>query len=315
MASIPGYLVAYDVLSFTSALILAIMILTAICSQKVYRGKAWFGMMACWLVYALSYGLLVGKQIGPEPSFAHCFVQTMFIYAAPPLVAVGTLCFYLDFYLSSCWDPSRRRSLRPVAAYILLFLPWLVHIAIDVEVIIMTVTSTADPVVEKIESNLYCHLHENAHPGLVNAAIVILSMVMLIPLEVWTGIQLYRCRSIRVGEDFRQYLTVYLRIAACTIVAAAAFGLSAITLADVQGDSLVQDLSFPCLSMAVSLIFASQQDLLNVWLCRPSRYSSEDRSSPRSKTEGINLLRNKRTFQSESLDSNQWREFQSSMPP
>ncbi|KAF5359740.1 hypothetical protein D9756_003441 [Leucocoprinus leucothites] len=99
-------------------------------------------------------------------------------------------------------------------------------LSIDVEVIIMTVTSTADPVVVKIESNLYCHLQENSRPGLVNAAIVILSMVLLIPLEVWTGIQLYRCRSIRIGEDFRQYLTVYLRIAACTVVAAAAFGVN-----------------------------------------------------------------------------------------
>lgn len=183
MIDIPTYLIVYDVFSFTSAFILATTMMTAICSKQIYRGKGWYGMMSCWLVYALSYGLLVGRQIGPEPNFAHCFIQTIFIYAAPPLVAVGTLCFYLDFYLGSYWDPSRRRSLRPGIAYFLLSLPWLVHIAIDVEVIIMTVTSTADPVVVKIESNLYCHLQENSRPGLVNAAIVILSMVLLIPLE------------------------------------------------------------------------------------------------------------------------------------
>jgi len=224
--------------------------------------------MSCWLVYSLSYGLLVGKQIGTEPSFAHCSVQTVFIYAAPPLVAVGTLCFYLDFYLGSCWDPSRRRSLRPTIAWLLLALPWMVHIAIDIEVVIVAIQSNADPVVKRIESNLYCHLQDNSVPGLLNAAIVVLSMVLLIPLEVWTGIQLYRSRSIRTGADFRQYLSVYVRIAACTVVASAAFGLSAITLVDVKSDSLVQDLSFPCLSMAVSLIFASQQDLLSVWFCR-----------------------------------------------
>ncbi|KAF9445475.1 hypothetical protein P691DRAFT_266471 [Macrolepiota fuliginosa MF-IS2] len=283
MAGLPGYLIAYDVLSFASALLIALTILTVILSKQLYRGKGWFGLMSCWLVYSISYGLLVGRQIGAEPSFSHCFAQTVFIYAAPPLVGVGTLCFYLDFYLGSCWDPSRRCSLRPAISWLLLALPWMVHIAIDLEVVIVAVRSNADPVVERIESNLYCHLQDNSVPGMLNAALVVLSMVLLIPLE---GIQLYRSRSIRSGADFRQYLSVYIRIAACTIVASVAFGLSAITLVDVKSDSLVQDLSFPCLSMAVSLIFASQQDLLNVWFCRRAKKStysfvrSVDRSLP-----------------------------------
>lgn len=61
------------------------------------------------------------------------------------------------------------------------------------------VRSEAKPVVERIQSNLYCHLHDNSLPcvsllyivarckpvsrGLMNAAVVILAMVLLIPLE------------------------------------------------------------------------------------------------------------------------------------
>lgn len=85
MASLPPYLIAYDILSFASALVIALTILTVVCSKQLERGKGWFGMMFYWLIYSLSYGLLVGKQTGTEPSFGHCFVQTMFIYAAPPL--------------------------------------------------------------------------------------------------------------------------------------------------------------------------------------------------------------------------------------
>lgn len=85
MAGLPAYLIVYDILSFTSALVFAITILTVALSKQLYRGKGWFGMMSYWLVYALSYGLLVGKQTGPEPSFGHCLAQTLFIYAAPPL--------------------------------------------------------------------------------------------------------------------------------------------------------------------------------------------------------------------------------------
>ncbi len=116
--------------------------------------------------------------------------------------------------------------------------------------------------------------------ALANAVIVVLSMALLIPLEgenskkllqsflhsplaiVWTGIQLYRSRAVRADADFRKYLAVYLRMAACTVVACTAFGfvhfqdllsiefisqhrLSVVTMADVKGDSLVQDLSFP----------------------------------------------------------------------
>jgi hypothetical protein len=85
MAGAPAYLIAYDVLSFASALILLITILTVVVSKRLYRGKGWFSMMLYWLIYALSYGLLVGKQTGSEPSFGLCYFQTLFIYAAPPL--------------------------------------------------------------------------------------------------------------------------------------------------------------------------------------------------------------------------------------
>jgi len=144
----------------------------------------------------------------------------------------------------------------------------------------------------------------------VNAGIVVLSMALLIPLEVWTGVQLYKRRTTHADADFRRYLAVYIRMAACTVVACIAFGLSVVTMADVKGDSLVQDLSFPCLSMVISLIFASQQDLLNVWLCRRQRSlsnSSSEFSRPadRKIPEEPKTLRSKSTWNSDSSDHSQ----------
>jgi hypothetical protein len=85
MTDLPAYIIAYDVLAFASALILLITILTVTVSKRLYRGKGWFSMMTYWLVYALSYCLLVGKQTGPEPSLGVCYFQTLLIYAAPSL--------------------------------------------------------------------------------------------------------------------------------------------------------------------------------------------------------------------------------------
>lgn len=42
--------------------------------------------MTGWLLYSLSYGLLVGRQEGPdEPPLGLCITQTLLIYAVPVL--------------------------------------------------------------------------------------------------------------------------------------------------------------------------------------------------------------------------------------
>lgn len=77
--------VLYDVIALTAMVMFICSFLPAIFSRGVQRSAGWYSLMTAWLVYALSYILLVGKQEGPEPAFGLCMLQTLLVYAAPSL--------------------------------------------------------------------------------------------------------------------------------------------------------------------------------------------------------------------------------------
>jgi hypothetical protein len=60
-------------------------LLSAALSKAVQRSVVWYSLMIAWLVYAATYGLLVGKQEGPDPPLPICLAQTTLIYSVPTL--------------------------------------------------------------------------------------------------------------------------------------------------------------------------------------------------------------------------------------
>lgn len=61
------------------------VLLPALFSSRVKRSRTWFGVLAAWLVYSVSYLFLIGRQFGPEPPLGLCMFQAVFIYATSPL--------------------------------------------------------------------------------------------------------------------------------------------------------------------------------------------------------------------------------------
>lgn len=77
--------VLYDVIVLVAIILSLCTFLPAIFSKSVQRSIGWYSLTTAWLVYSMSYGLLIGKQEGPKPPLGLCLLQALLVYAVPPL--------------------------------------------------------------------------------------------------------------------------------------------------------------------------------------------------------------------------------------
>ncbi|KAJ3574174.1 hypothetical protein NP233_g1931 [Leucocoprinus birnbaumii] len=267
MPSHHSLVVLFDSIVLVSAVLSLCTFLPAILSRKVQRSIGWYSLMTAWLVYTISYGLLIGKQEGPEPAFGLCLFQALLVYAVPPLVSTGMTCYYIEFYLII----SGLRSGDPRAPSLwrrfwLVIIPWFIFLGIILEVVLLVFAGKRLDRVERAGNNFYCHLSDNT-PNLVTASTVITNMVILLPLEVWTGYIMYRNWDIfrRLSRMDRQiFLTVYLRLMICTVAAVIAFAFSMLAFVFPEPDAT--SLVYPTLPIFIAFAFGTQKDLLRAWL-------------------------------------------------
>jgi hypothetical protein len=82
----------FDSFLFLGVALLALVVATAHLSSKVHRSGLWFRHMIAWIIYSITFLLLVGHQLDPNPPFGVCVVQAAFVYAAPTLyVGIKTI--------------------------------------------------------------------------------------------------------------------------------------------------------------------------------------------------------------------------------
>ncbi|KAF5359744.1 hypothetical protein D9756_003442 [Leucocoprinus leucothites] len=273
MPSHHSLVVLFDAIVLVATVLVLCTFLPAILSRNVKRSIGWYSLMTAWLVYSLSYGLLIGRQEGPEPPFGLCLFQTLLVYAVPPLVSTGMTCYYIEFYLIV--SGLRSGNPRPYSSwrtFWLVVLPWLVFFAIILEVVLLVFPGKRVNLVERAGNNFYCHLG-NGIPNLVSASTVIANMVILLPLEVWTGYMMYRNWDVfrRLSRTDRQiFLTVYLRLMFCTLAAIVAFAFSMLAFVFPQPDTT--SIVYPTLPIFIAFAFGTQKDLLRAWqFWRPQR--------------------------------------------
>ncbi|XP_006459439.1 hypothetical protein AGABI2DRAFT_191416 [Agaricus bisporus var. bisporus H97] len=267
--------VLYDVIALTAMVMFICSFLPAIFSRGVQRSAGWYSLMTAWLVYALSYILLVGKQEGPEPAFGLCMLQTLLVYAAPSLASTSMVCYCIEFYLIIYGIRSGLpRQPRTLLSLVLVIIPWLVFLAIVIEGLLL-IFLAKNPV-QRAKNGFYCHL-ENNIPETVTAAIVLINGAILLPLEVWTGVIMYQNWDIfkRLDRADRQLvLTVYLRLLVCTLAAllALVFSMLAFVFPEADATSIV----YPTIPFFLAFAFGTQKDVLRAWMFwkSPEPYSS-----------------------------------------
>ncbi|KAF4571247.1 hypothetical protein EYR36_008576 [Pleurotus pulmonarius] len=82
---------AYNAVQITGLVLLVAIVLTARLSSTINRSIAWYNLILSFIFYAVSFLLIMGKQFGPEPPFALCLVQCLFVYAAPVISLITNI--------------------------------------------------------------------------------------------------------------------------------------------------------------------------------------------------------------------------------
>ncbi|KAJ6489612.1 hypothetical protein C8R47DRAFT_473805 [Mycena vitilis] len=251
----------FNSFSFLGVFFLTVVIGTAYFSSTVHRSGLWFRHMMAWIIYSASYLLLLGRQLGPAPPLGLCMVQAALIYAAPTLPTLSALCFSIDLYIGLTAAVHReKKRVRPMLANFLLAFPQLVFVAVILEVLLFI----QDPkIVARDPSHLYCHVTART-PSLVSAYIVIATGLVIIPLEIWIGVVLYRnWAAFRHSPQINPQvsLSMFVRVGLFTVVSMTGVGLSSFKIVS-RDSNPYWSLVLPSVPILAAITFGSQEDIM-----------------------------------------------------
>ncbi|KAJ7931580.1 hypothetical protein B0H13DRAFT_1958907 [Mycena leptocephala] len=252
----------FNTFSFLGVFSLTLVVATAHFSPTVHRSPLWFRHMIAWIVYSVSFLLLIGRQSGPPPPFGLCLVQASLVYASPTLPTLSALAFAVDLYIGLSAAVHRKRKIRPALSRFLLVFPQLVFVGVVLEVILVT----EDPaVVVRDSSHLYCHITAST-PSIVSACIVIGTGLVIFPLEFWIAIVLCRNwvafrHSPESRSDPTVSLTMFIRVALFTVISMTGVGLSSFSLGSPNSNPY-WSLVLPIVPTIAAITFGSQKDIM-----------------------------------------------------
>jgi len=256
------------IFNFTAAGGLAMLLATlfpAMLSPSIHRSKTWFSMIVSWIVYALSYILILGYQSGPEPGRGICVLQMMFIYSTPPLTAISGLAFIIDVHFritkALFTNGADHKYTR------LMYGPWALF-AVVVAAALIAVQDFAD--IQRNLSGLYCHSNAGVQ-YLVAAIICAIGLGTALLMIIWTAVILYRnwalFRELSTNMSERELrLSSLIRIMLFTLMATIGLGLSVSGATPHGGDAEVWNALLPLLPFLCGIAFGTQKDIIRCWM-------------------------------------------------
>ncbi|KAK7035386.1 hypothetical protein VNI00_011917 [Paramarasmius palmivorus] len=170
-------LYTYDALQLIGFALNAVIVITAFISTKVRRTTVWYSFMSAWVLWCISYSLLLGYQLEGSPPFSLCLFQAGTIYAAPPCNALLTLGILAQLYISLSATIKQRRPPSWINATILA-VPIVVYLSVFVGVMALGL-SDRDRVVRDT-SRMYCNLSGGIASSISAALVGLASLAMLI---------------------------------------------------------------------------------------------------------------------------------------
>ncbi|KAJ7158708.1 hypothetical protein C8R46DRAFT_1224641 [Mycena filopes] len=260
-------LALFNFLQIFGFLSLAIIVLTAWLSPTVHRTSAWYSFMLSWMFFCLSYFLIVGQQVGPEPSFEICVTQAALIYAAPVLTSCISLAFLLQLY-STVSSVLRSGPMSRIRTLLAQTFPFATYLVVFLETLILGLSNRSE--VARDISGMFCHL-TNSLQKKVTATVVILAMLAMLVYEGLTVSLLYRnwtaFKRLRVRSNDAVLLPLMIRISVFSFLPMVAMVVSSLSYLSSSpiGDGQT-NLIVAFLPAAAAVIFGTQRDILNSWM-------------------------------------------------
>ncbi|KAF9060334.1 hypothetical protein BDP27DRAFT_1339819 [Rhodocollybia butyracea] len=239
--------------------------LLATFSRRIQRSLTWYNFMLGWVVWCISFSLLIGQQTGGCPAFGLCLFQAALVYAGPPANAFATVAIILQLYfqttarLNNAKNPQWQTTLISVA-------PPSLYILIFALIIVFGFLNPSQ--IQRDTTGMFCGISSGV-PTQIGAALVASLSIIMLFFEVKTFTLLYRnwamFRHIRAetkNSVNSVSLTMIIRVSVFSFLPILALGISLVSATSTSSN--LAHISTASLPGAAALIFGTQRDVLSV---------------------------------------------------
>ncbi|KAJ3880239.1 hypothetical protein F5051DRAFT_170474 [Lentinula edodes] len=244
----------------------------------IRRHLTWYNFLASWIISSLSYSLLLfagqidlsGEKKSEVP-FGLCVFQSSVIYASPPLSAATMLGMVAQIWFSVHLMLFKRPMIaQKLMTRIVLILPYMLFLGISTEALVFGLMYPDS--VRVTGSGMYCN-SGLAIPGRISAGVVAVVLVPVVVIEILIIASLRKFWSVFKSPGTSpsiNTLSMIIRVLLFSIFGILALGLSLFFFFTIHHGAALNIVIAFIPIMAV-FTFASQKDLLEVWMFRKWR--------------------------------------------
>ncbi|KAJ7429673.1 hypothetical protein B0H11DRAFT_2142246 [Mycena galericulata] len=249
----------FNFLAGTGLFLLLATVVAAAVSPTIHRSHTWFSMIISWMVYAASYMLILGHQLGPEPPQGICAFQMTLIYASR--TSPAGMPVYLKLTRALFTNQADHKYTQ-----LLLFVPWALFAGVSAEALIAVRDFTE---IQRDPNHMYCHSLLNIQTR-ISAIICVIGLGAALSLEIWTSVILYRNWMLfrhltTTSNDLR--LSSLIRLLVFTVQTSTGLGLGALEAEhNVRHGLAIWSALLPILPVLCGLVFGSQKDITHCFM-------------------------------------------------
>ncbi|KAJ7096149.1 hypothetical protein C8R44DRAFT_889863 [Mycena epipterygia] len=255
------------------------LVLTTTLSSRSPRNATWQNFFTSWIISTVSYSLLLfsGQVNKPEPMFGVCLAQAGLIYGIPSLTAATTFGLIAQIWFSVQALLARKIKNERLWTIGILILPYVILFAM---VIASWAVGIRNPdLVVMIGSGMYCHIGPSGTLGKVSAALVALSLIPTLALEIMICVALRR--NWATFKRMKHSMSITLRVIIFTM-----FGILAIALSGIfvftESHGAALNIVFAAMPVVAVIVFSTQKDIISVWMFWKKQPAGKTLSTPRS---------------------------------
>ncbi|KAE9407161.1 hypothetical protein BT96DRAFT_914772 [Gymnopus androsaceus JB14] len=257
----------FNALQIFGLISIGVVTLTALISSRIKRATTWYIFMGGWILWCISFFLLIGNQTDGCPAFGFCLFQAALIYAGPPANACATLAILLELYFSMKSTLNKMENPR-WRTIMLLVAPPAVYVMVFLEALVYGLLNPGS--VQRDATGMYCGINSGL-PAKVSAALVAIFSITMLVYQVLTFTALYKnwiaFRQLQASpQNNNLSLSMIIRVSVYSFLPIMALGLSLVAAILTTSSSLAHIVT-ATLPGTAALIFGTQRDILRAIIC------------------------------------------------
>jgi len=239
------------------------LVLTTTLSNRAPRNSTWQNFFTSWIISTVSYSLLLftGQIHTPQPTFGVCLAQAGLIYGIPSLTAATTFGLIAQIWFKVQTLLRRKVKNERLWTITILILPYCMLVGMVIASWVAGVRNPSGVLI--IGSGMYCHIGYSGTLGKVSAALVALTLIPTVTLEILICISLRK--NWATFKRMKNSMSIILRVVIFTLIGILAISLSALFVFSSNHGPGV-NIALAAMPVIAVLVFSTQKDILSVWM-------------------------------------------------